>query len=252
MRLPPRQPDSSRRHNIACRRTDCASGSARLVFASLDGRPLAAPCRTGYVGPPGRRRSAVASPGAQPSGTAADASCQDLGPLAAPTLMGRLGAVGGAAQDPRDRATSPAFDSWVWRGGNAIVGVLARAGIGPIQLLTTRGRRTGRPHTVPVVPVEHAGQTWLVAPYGPVGWVRNVREDERVRLRYGRATRDYTAREVGPDEAAPVLKRYVAVATKTRTQFGAAADSPVADFAAETDRHPVFELTPLRGDAAVG
>jgi deazaflavin-dependent oxidoreductase (nitroreductase family) len=107
----------------------------------------------------------------------------------------------------------PAFDSWQWRAGNAIVALLARAGIGPIHLLTTRDRRTGEPHTIPVVPVEHGGRRWLVAPYGAVGWVRNAREDGRVRLRHGRATREYTIREVGADEAGPVLKRYVAVAS---------------------------------------
>ena len=120
--------------------------------------------------------------------------------------------------------------------------MLARVGVGPIQLLTTRDRGSGEPHTVPVVPVEQGGSTWLVAPYGTVGWVRNVREDKRVRLRHGRTTNDYEIREVGADEAGPVLKRYVAVATKTRTQFGATKDSPATDFAAEADRHPVFEL----------
>ena len=139
----------------------------------------------------------------------------------------------------------PRFKSWQWRAGNAIVSLLARAGIGPIRLLTTRDRRTGEPHVTPVVPVEQGGTSWLVAPYGTVGWVRNAREDGRVQLRYGRTKRDYTIREVGADEAAPVLKRYVAVATKTRTQFGATQDSPVADFAAEADRHPVFELVAI-------
>jgi deazaflavin-dependent oxidoreductase (nitroreductase family) len=122
----------------------------------------------------------------------------------------------------------PAFKSWQWRAGNAIVGLLARAGIGPIQLLTTYDRRTGEPHTNPVVAVEHGGTRWLVAPYGTVGWVRNAREDGRVRLRYGRTTQDYAIREAGPDEAGPVLKRYVAVATKTRVQFEATKESPAA------------------------
>jgi deazaflavin-dependent oxidoreductase (nitroreductase family) len=138
----------------------------------------------------------------------------------------------------------PAFDSWQWRAGNAAVGLLARAGIGPIQLLTTRDRRTGEPHDTPVVPVEHAGTRWLVAPYGTVDWVRNARADGRVRLRYGRATQECSVREVGADEAGPVLKRYLAVATKTRVQFQATTDSPVEDFVAEADRHPVFELVP--------
>jgi deazaflavin-dependent oxidoreductase (nitroreductase family) len=142
-------------------------------------------------------------------------------------------------------APTPAFDSWAWRAGNGAVGLLARAGIGPIHLLTTRDRRTGEPHTVPVVPVEYDGRTWLVAPYGTVSWVRNARDEGRVSMRYGRTTRDYTVREARADEAGPVLKRYVSIATKTRAQFRSAKDSPVEDFVAEADRHPVFELAPV-------
>jgi len=150
------------------------------------------------------------------------------------------------------RAGKPAFKSWVWRGGNAMVSVLARVGVGPIHLLTTRDRRTGRTHTNPVVPVEHHGRRWLVAPYGTVSWIRNARKDGQVQMRYGRATFDYNIREVDAEEAGPVLKRYVTVATKTRAQFRATADSPVEDFVAEADRHPVFELVslPVTGESA--
>jgi deazaflavin-dependent oxidoreductase (nitroreductase family) len=120
--------------------------------------------------------------------------------------------------------------------------VLARAGVGPIHLLTTRGSKSGRPHTIPVVPVDYDGKRWLVAPYGAVAWVYNVRAVGRVSLQYGCTTREYTGREVSADEAGPVLKRYVAIATKTRAQFKATQDSPVEDFVVEADRHPVFEL----------
>jgi hypothetical protein len=92
------------------------------------------------------------------------------------------------------------------------------------------------------VPVDYDGRRWLVAPYGTVAWVRNARAEGRVHLRYGRATHEYAVREVGADEAGPVLKRYVTVATRTRAQFKATKDSPVEDFVAEAHRHPVFEL----------
>jgi deazaflavin-dependent oxidoreductase (nitroreductase family) len=140
------------------------------------------------------------------------------------------------------RPALPDFGARSWRFGNALVGVLARLGIGPIQLLTTRGGKTGRPHTNPVVPVEHDGRHWLVAPYGPVSWVYNARASGRVELRYGRTKREYAVREVPAREAGPVLKRYVAVASKTRSRFAAPPDAPVEEFVAEADRHPVFEL----------
>ena len=71
-----------------------------------------------------------------------------------------------------------------------------------------------------------------------------TRAARQVSLRHGRARRDYAVREVGPSEAGPVLKRYVGVATKTRPCFQAG-DSPVEDFVAEAERHPVFELVPV-------
>jgi len=149
-----------------------------------------------------------------------------------------------------DDASSRRFRSPGWRAGNAIVSVVARVGIGPIYLLSTRGRRSGRLRTIPVVPVEHAGKRWLVAPYGAVSWVHNARAAGRVRLRRGRHNRAYAVREVGAEEAAPVLKRYVGIATRTRACFRAGENSPVEDFVVEAERHPVFELTPLSGAAS--
>jgi len=126
---------------------------------------------------------------------------------------------------------------------------LARVGLVPRSyLLTTRGRKTGQPRTNPVVPVDHDGRRWLVAPYGPVSWVHNARTAGRVSLTRRRDTRDYTIREVTPGEAGPVLKRYVRISPSTRPYFQATKDSPVAAFVAEADRHPVFELTPAGKD----
>lgn len=142
------------------------------------------------------------------------------------------------------RVGGETFRGWRWRVGNGLVGILARAGIGPIALLTTTGRVTGRPHTVPVVPIDHAGARWLVAPYGPVGWVHNVRAADTVTLRHGRKRQAYKVREATPVEAGPVLKRYVAVASRTRHSFAATVDAPVEAFTAEAADHPVFEIQP--------
>ena len=131
------------------------------------------------------------------------------------------------------------------RVGDAIFSVLARAGVGPAHLLTTRGRKTGRARTNPVIPVVQGRQRWLVAPYGAVPWVLNARAAGRVRLCRGRDRHDYTIQQLPPAEAGPVLQRYVRVASAARPYFQANKDSPVADFIAEADRHPVFELTPI-------
>jgi surface antigen len=92
----------------------------------------------------------------------------------------------GHSDTSAERVPAQRFRSWRWRAGNALVSVFARTGIGPIALLTTTGRVTGRRYTVPVVPVDHAGARWLVAPYGPVAWVDNARAAGTVTLRHGR------------------------------------------------------------------
>ena len=136
---------------------------------------------------------------------------------------------------------------------NTIMSVLVRAGLVPRSyLLTTRGRTTGRSRTSPVVPVEHDGRRWLVAPYGPVSWVHNARATGQVSLTRRRDTRDYTLREVPPEEAGAVLKRYVRISPATRPYFQASKDSPVEDFIAEADRHPVFELMAADEDRQTG
>ena len=50
----------------------------------------------------------------------------------------------------------------------------------------------------------------------------------------------------------PVLKRSIRIAPATRAYFQADEDSAVADFIAEADRHPVFELTPADKDRQPG
>jgi len=136
---------------------------------------------------------------------------------------------------------------------NTIMSALVRAGLVPRSyLLTTRGRKTGRLRTNPVVPVEHDGRRWLVAPYGPVSWVHNARATGRVSLTRRRDTRDYAIREVPPEEAGPVLKRYLRIAPATRPYFQAARDSPAGAFVTEAGLHPVFELTPAGEDRQTG
>lgn len=141
-------------------------------------------------------------------------------------------------------AARPPFGSLRWRLGNALVVPFARLGVGPIHLLTT-DRPSGDRHTVPVVPVHEGGGLWLVAPYGPVPWVHDVRRTGRARLRHGTTSGTYAAREVDAGEAGPVLRSYVQVARKTRPHFDAPADAPAAAFAAEARRHPVFALVPV-------
>jgi deazaflavin-dependent oxidoreductase (nitroreductase family) len=118
-------------------------------------------------------------------------------------------------------------------------------GVGPpgLYLLTVPGRKTGIPRTVPVAPLEDREGHWLVAPFGPGGWVRNARAAGRVTLSRGRDAETFATTELGPAEAAPVLKRYLSSHPRTvGAYFDVGKDGALEEFAAEAPRHPVFRL----------
>jgi deazaflavin-dependent oxidoreductase (nitroreductase family) len=132
---------------------------------------------------------------------------------------------------------------WRWL-LNQLVHALLVVGLGPrhTYLLTVPGRRSGRPYSTPVTLVEEAEQRWLVAPYGEVNWVRNARAAGRVMLSRGRHTENIAIVEVGSEEAAPVLKRYISEVPITRPYFGVRPDASLDAFRAEAPQHPVFRI----------
>lgn len=133
---------------------------------------------------------------------------------------------------------------------NALLIALLRAGVkmGTTSLLTVRGRKSGQPHTVPVVLVEQNGKRWLVAPYGVVQWVRNIRVAGTATLTRGRRSEEITVTELPIQEAAPILKQYLSqVSGGVRSYFDARRDSPVEAFEREAALHPVFQITAMEG-----
>jgi deazaflavin-dependent oxidoreductase (nitroreductase family) len=130
---------------------------------------------------------------------------------------------------------------------NSFISLLVGLGI-PMRntfLLTTTGRKSGRPHTTPVTLVVDGGRRWLVSPYGEVGWVHNVRATRRAQLRLGRKTEEVRLTEIPPNEAAPSLKKYLERNPVTAPFFDATAKDPPERFVAEASRHPVFAIDPV-------
>ncbi|MFC1960945.1 nitroreductase family deazaflavin-dependent oxidoreductase [Chloroflexota bacterium] len=128
---------------------------------------------------------------------------------------------------------------------NRLMKTSIRWGIAPKQMhmLTVKGRKTGKLYSTPVSIIEQDGSRWLVAPYGEVGWVRNARAAQQVTLNRGGKSETLKIEAVGAEEAAPVLKTYIAKEAITRPYFDAGPDSPIDAFVAEASRHPVFRLT---------
>jgi deazaflavin-dependent oxidoreductase (nitroreductase family) len=120
--------------------------------------------------------------------------------------------------------------------------------MGPNALLTVRGRRSGLPRTTPVTIVESAARRWVLAPFGDVNWVRNLRAAGCAVITVRRRTEDVTAAELPPDEAfaffrdvlAPLARRYGRLAMWiVRYVDRIDIDNPLE----AVQGRPVFELT---------
>jgi deazaflavin-dependent oxidoreductase (nitroreductase family) len=136
---------------------------------------------------------------------------------------------------------------------NRFIRALLAAGLlrSHYALLTVTGRRTGRRLSMPVRPIGHDGQRFLVAPYGPVAWVRNARAAGRVTLTRGRRSETVAIVEQPPASSGAVLQAYVRAVPVTRPYFDARPDDPPERFTAEADKHPVFRIVgPASADAA--
>jgi deazaflavin-dependent oxidoreductase (nitroreductase family) len=148
------------------------------------------------------------------------------------------------------------------RANNAVMRSLISAGvrIGTFAVLTLPGRKTGRPVHVPLVVFSDGESRYLVASYGIVNWVRNLRAAEgRAQLRRGRTTEEITATELPPEQAGPILRFSLQngppgiprlIVRIFRRFFvlpylDVGMDSSDDDFARSARNHPVFRVQPV-------
>ena len=108
--------------------------------------------------------------------------------------------------------------------------IAMRLGISGTKALTVPGRRSGRPMSVPVIPVEHDGARYVVSTRGEADWVRNLRASGRGEL----GSEPVRATELPLDRRPPVIEAYRAKAGHTVAGYWAKLPDP-AD-------HPVFRL----------
>ncbi len=128
---------------------------------------------------------------------------------------------------------------------NWLVTAMVSRGRGPANtyILTTMGRRSGKPRSTPVTIAEMENHKYLVAPYGEVGWVHNIRARPVATIRRGNAQREVAARAVEGEEAAPVLKQYLTdLEGIVGDFFDVPAEAPVEAFVEVADDHPVFRI----------
>ncbi len=134
---------------------------------------------------------------------------------------------------------------------NAAMALAVRAGVAPrrYQLLTVRGRTTGRAYSTPVIVLQRGGERYLVSPYGQRSWVRNARAAGQVVLSRGGRDETVVLEELPDVDAAPILKQYVQEVPITRPFFVVTPDAPIEHFIREAPRHPVFRLRAVSGDS---
>src|SRR3989475_6722343 len=134
---------------------------------------------------------------------------------------------------------------------NHVIRSFLRIGIpmGPVGLLTVKGRVTGKPRRNPVGLFRHDGQSYLFSTFGNVNWVRNLRAAGQATIRRGFLKTQIFPVELTPEEAAPILNETVAPFLRNRfaelilaPHFKVDSDAPLSDFLEEARRHPVFEL----------
>ena len=78
--------------------------------------------------------------------------------------------------------------------------------------LTTRGRRTGRPHTIEIWFAASGGRVYMLSGGGDHSdWVRNLKAEPTVGLRIGSRTWMATARPVADPEEDAEARRLLAV-----------------------------------------
>jgi deazaflavin-dependent oxidoreductase (nitroreductase family) len=148
-----------------------------------------------------------------------------------------------------------AFD----RINNAMISSLLHLGINvwSFSLLTVRGRKSGRLIETPLAIFVQEGNRYLIAPYGAMNWVRNLRAagGEAI-LTHGRRTEKIHAIELSPVEAAPIFREAVrsgppgipaAIFRGYRSLFvlpylNVNTNSSLEEYEREVLTHPVFLL----------
>ncbi len=136
---------------------------------------------------------------------------------------------------------------------NKVFMLMLRLGI-PISrverpvVLTVPGRKTGKPRSTPVTPMEVDGGRYVVNGYPGADWVDNVRAAGEVTLARARRTERVRMVELSPAEARPVLRAFPALVptgADLMKRVGLLTEGTPDEVEALAGRCPVFRIDPI-------
>lgn len=117
----------------------------------------------------------------------------------------------------------------------------AGLGVGNFVVLTAKGRESGRDRSVTLASIADGEATYLVAPYGVVAWVLNVRSNPAVSLKKGRKTESVTLVDV-TGEKPDVVQAYYERERFPRPFMDLPEDPTLQDFVDAGSAFPVFRV----------
>lgn len=119
--------------------------------------------------------------------------------------------------------------------------------LGPTQLLTLRGRRSGQPRTTPVTPLTVDGRRYVIGGFARGDWVANARANGEAVLRHGRRTESVRLVELPEAERGPIMRAFPTEVPRGVSFFvrTGVVDEPTPDgFEKGAARAAVFRIEP--------
>jgi deazaflavin-dependent oxidoreductase (nitroreductase family) len=121
-----------------------------------------------------------------------------------------------------------------------------------MMLLTVRGRQSDRLRTIPIDVHDVGGRRYLIATHGVGAWVLNLRASGEGTLSLGRRRTAFTARELAPEEAGPIMRAALGPLLASngwrgdglRSNLGVGRGATDLDDVTAAGDHPVFEVQP--------
>jgi deazaflavin-dependent oxidoreductase (nitroreductase family) len=130
-------------------------------------------------------------------------------------------------------------------------GLTGRADQNLMRVLRVAGRRTGRPHDVPIRVAVKDGQHYVVSLLGETEWARNLRAADTATVLDGPRAETVRGEELSAQESETFLRWYVTIPEHGLSVRAGLRINPrrpdIEGLRRAAAQHPVFRLVPVAG-----